>query len=627
MTPENIDVVCMGRASVDLYSEQIGSRLEDVQYFRKYLGGSSANMCVGMSRQGLRTAMLTRVGNEQLGRFLVEEFERNGVNTSFVVVDDDRLTALAILGIRDRDTFPLLFYRSDCADMAVCQDDVDKSLIAAAASLAITGTHFSTSGTRSACALALKYARLHSTRCVLDIDYRPVLWNVADIEDGESRFIAAESVTKIYQEYVQYFDLIVGTEEEFHIAGGSTNLYEALANLRRLTNAHFVVKLGPDGCAIVRDEVPKNKATLTMVGGTPVEVFNVLGAGDAFMSGLMRGWIAGLPLEECAKFANGCGALVVSRHGCAPAIPTAEELDAYLNGRVDEVEHLHWATTRKRHWPELRILAFDHRKQFVDMAEKADKDLAAIEKAKHLIMAAFLRARESCKKPEACGVLVDDRFGANVLAEMTGTGAWIGRPVEEPGSRPLQFEVANNLGLNIMQWPEEHVAKCLVFVDVNDSDEHVRLQTERVLELQSACRQTNHELLLELIPVDKADKGILIQSIDHFYAAGVKPDWWKLPAQSEQGWNSIDLRIELHDPHCRGVVLLGLDAPLDSVLESFANSANSKYCRGFAVGRTVFGESVQSWLNDSITDDELVETVANRYTQLIDGWERRRLDA
>ena len=142
-----IDVVCMGRAAVDLYGEQIGGRLEDMRSFASYLGGSPANTAVGVARLGLKPAMLTRVGDEHNGRFVRERLAAEGVDVTHVTTDPKRLTALVFLGIRDRETFPLVFYRDHCADMGLVADDVDPALIASARALLLSGTHLSQPGT------------------------------------------------------------------------------------------------------------------------------------------------------------------------------------------------------------------------------------------------------------------------------------------------------------------------------------------------------------------------------------------------------------------------------------------------------------------------------------------------
>ena len=219
----DLDVITIGRSGVDLYGAQVGGRLEDMGSFEKYIGGSPTNIACGTARLGLRSGLISRVGDEHMGRFIVEELSRHGVSTDGVATDPDRLTALVILGIRDEEQFPLIFYRENCADMALCEDDIDPAFIGRARSVVATGTHLSHPRTEAAVLKALRIAREKGISTALDIDYRPNLWGVAGHGDGESRFVASDKVTAKLQESLHYFDLIVGTEEEFHIAGGTTD--------------------------------------------------------------------------------------------------------------------------------------------------------------------------------------------------------------------------------------------------------------------------------------------------------------------------------------------------------------------------------------------------------------------
>ena len=127
---KSLDLIAIGRSSIDLYGEQAGGRLEDMGSFAKYIGGSPTNTAVGASRLGLKSALITGVGADHFGRFILEELAREGVDTQAVVTDPARLTALVFLGIRDREHFPLLFYRRDCADMALTTGDIDPAFIA-----------------------------------------------------------------------------------------------------------------------------------------------------------------------------------------------------------------------------------------------------------------------------------------------------------------------------------------------------------------------------------------------------------------------------------------------------------------------------------------------------------------
>ena len=190
-----LDVVTIGRSSVDLYGAQIGGRLEDMASFHKYIGGSPTNIACGAARLGLRSGLITRVGDEHMGRFIRETLAAEGVDVRGVVTDPERLTALVILGIRDQERFPLIFFRENCADMALSEDDIDEGLIADTRALVATGTHLSHPRTEAAVMKALTLARANGARTALDIDYRPNLWGLAGHGLGEERYIESAAVT------------------------------------------------------------------------------------------------------------------------------------------------------------------------------------------------------------------------------------------------------------------------------------------------------------------------------------------------------------------------------------------------------------------------------------------------
>src|SRR5258706_7720541 len=231
------DIVCLGRLAVDFNAQQIGARLEDVPSFAKSLGGSSANTAFGCARLGLKAALISRIGDDAMGHFLVETLQKEGCDTSHVGVDPTRLTGAVVLGIKDRDTFPLIFLRENCADMAIAEEDVEEAYLATARALLITGTHLSTEYINRISSLALDRARKNDVRTVLDIDYRPVLWGLTKRGDGETRYVRSDNVTAHLQRMLPKFDLVIGTIEEFNIAGGSGDIMASLAAIRASTPA------------------------------------------------------------------------------------------------------------------------------------------------------------------------------------------------------------------------------------------------------------------------------------------------------------------------------------------------------------------------------------------------------
>src|ERR1700712_4742109 len=195
MDPAMLDVVTIGRSSIDLYGQQIGTRLEDMASFGKAVGGCPANIAIGTARLGLRSGLITRVGDEHFGRFLREQLVREGVDTDGVHTDPERLTALAFVGVRDSHSFPLIFYRTDCADAALDETDIDEALLSATRSVVVTGTHFASPHNAAAQRKAMRIVRAHGGRVVLDVDFRPNLWGLAGHGAGEERYIRAAAVT------------------------------------------------------------------------------------------------------------------------------------------------------------------------------------------------------------------------------------------------------------------------------------------------------------------------------------------------------------------------------------------------------------------------------------------------
>ncbi|WP_284778159.1 5-dehydro-2-deoxygluconokinase [Agrobacterium sp. lyk4-40-TYG-31] len=630
---KKLDLITIGRSSVDLYGAQVGGRLEDMSSFNKYIGGSPTNIAAGAARLGLKTAVVTRVGDEHMGRFIREQLVREGVDVAGVTTDPERLTALVLLGIRDQSQFPLIFYRENCADMALCEDDIDPAFIASAECVCATGTHLSHPRTEAAVLKALRLARENGARTALDIDYRPNLWGVAGHGDGESRFVESQKVTAKLQSTLHLFDLIVGTEEEFHIAGGSTDTLAALNAVRKVSKATLVCKRGPMGAVVFPGDIPASLDDGLSGEGFPIEVFNVLGAGDGFMAGLFRGWLRGQDWPTTLKYANACGAFAVSRHGCTPAYPSWEELQYFFRAgiknkalRKDEaLEQVHWATNRKGDWNTMRVFAFDHRMQLETMADEAGVDHGKIGDFKTLCLQAALQVSGG---EAGYGILCDSRLGRDALYEASGTNLWIGRPVEWPGSRPLTLEPELGLdfgGLN--EWPANNVVKVLCFYHPDDAEDLRKEQEDTVLRLFQAARRNRLELLLEVIPskVGAVDDTTTAKIIDRFYEIGVYPDWWKLePMKSKAAWKNATDAVQRNDAYVRGIVVLGLDAPQAELEESFRLAAGFDLVKGFAVGRTIFADAGRAWLSGEMSDEEAVAQMADRYSALCRIWDEAR---
>ncbi|TGQ88861.1 5-dehydro-2-deoxygluconokinase [Mesorhizobium sp. M8A.F.Ca.ET.208.01.1.1] len=624
-----LDVITIGRASVDLYGQQIGSRLEDITSFAKSVGGCPANISVGTARLGLRSALLTRVGDEQMGRFIREQLKREGVNTDGLKTDKERLTALVLLSVESEGVSPMIFYRSDCADMALSEEDIDEAFIASARAIVVTGTHFSRPNSDAAQRKAIRIMKAKGGKVVFDIDYRPNLWGLAGHAEGFERYVKSDRVSAQLKTVLPDCDLIVGTEEEIMIASGADDCLSALKTIRALSPATIVLKRGAMGCIVYDGPISDDLEDGIVGEGFPIEIYNVLGAGDAFMSGLLRGWLGGESFKTAATWANACGAFAVSRLLCAPEYPTFEELQFFLkNGskhralRKDEaINHIHWATTRRRDIPSLMALACDHRVQLEDVAAKTGADPARIRDFKVLAVKA---AAKVAAGRDGYGMLIDEKHGREAMFEFARHPfAWLGRPVELPGSRPLRFEFSQDIGSQLTEWPVDHCIKCLCFYHPDDPAELKEEQQQKLRALFEAARKVGRELLIEIIAGKhgKLDDTTIPRALEELYALGIKPDWWKLEPQASSGaWAKIEAVILEHDPWCRGIVLLGLEAPQDELEAAFAATAKAPIVKGFAVGRTIFVHAAEQWLAGKMSDDEAVADMALRFEQLTEAW-------
>jgi 5-dehydro-2-deoxygluconokinase len=619
-----LDVITIGRSSVDLYGVQVGGRLEDMASFSKAAGGCPTNIAIGTARLGLKSGLITRVGDEHMGRFIREQCAREGVDVSGIHTDPTRLTSLVLLGIRDEKTFPLIFYRDNCADGALDEGDIDPAYVESARAILVSGTHFARANTASAQLKAMRIARAAGRKIVFDIDYRPNLWGLAGHGAGEERYIKSGEVTRSLSPILPLCDLIVGTEEEMMIAGGTDDPLAAVKAVRAASPATLVLKRGPMGCVVFPGAIPASLDEGIKGQGFPVEVYNVLGAGDAFMSGFLRGWLRGEPLETCCAYANANGAFAVSRLLCSAEYPTWAELSRFLEHgsahralRHDEtLNHIHWATTRRPQPPTIMALAIDHRAQLEKIADDAGAPRERISAFK--LLAVKAAAKVGGGRP-GYGMLLDGKYGREALFRALDHNLWIARPVEEPGSRPLDFEFGGSLGAKLQEWPIAHTIKCLCFYHPGDAPEMKARQERELLRLYDAARTLGRELLIEIIASKNGPvhDDTTARVIERLYGIGVKPDWWKLEGQpSRVAWDAVARAVKDGDPLCRGVVLLGLDAPEEDLAQAFALARDCDLVKGFAVGRTIFVGPALEWFAGRIGDHEAVERMAGAFERL-----------
>ena len=332
------DSLHMGRSSIDLYANDIGAPFAEIKNFAAYVGGSPTNISVGARRLGLKTALLTGLGEDPVGDFILHFLEQEGVETSYSPRKPGHRTSAVALGIEPPDKFPLIYYRDNCADIELTIDDVLAAPVGKSKVFQFAGTNLSKDPCRTATIFAAELSQKVGTEVVLDIDFRPDQWH-----DPRAFGVTIRSV-------LPNVDIVIGTEDEINAAmlvdAGQISLThsqvsdarvegdidEAIATLLSLGPKALLQKRGEEG---VRVHLKQDDGSIEQIDapGYPVEIYNILGAGDAFGSGFLYGHVNGWGWYKSARLGNACGAIVVTKHGCANFMPTMREVQEFVEGR------------------------------------------------------------------------------------------------------------------------------------------------------------------------------------------------------------------------------------------------------------------------------------------------------
>jgi 5-dehydro-2-deoxygluconokinase len=328
------DLITMGRSGLDLYANDVGAPFVEIKSFAAYVGGSPTNIAVGARRLGLKVALLTAVGPDPVGDFVLHFLEQEGVETRYIPRKIGRRTSAVVLGIEPPDRFPLVFYRDNCADIELNINDVLATPIAESRFLEISGTGLSKEPSRSATIFAVEQARAAGTNVVLDIDFRADQWH-----DPRAFGVVVRSVLPMV-------DIAIGTEEEINAAmlldPSQIEISDSQISAPTISgdteaNIHSLLTLGPEAMVVKRGA---RGATVNLQGGAcievpgfPVEIYNILGAGDAFASGFLYGMVKGWDWYKACRMGNACGAIVVTRHGCANFMGYEDEMLGFIESR------------------------------------------------------------------------------------------------------------------------------------------------------------------------------------------------------------------------------------------------------------------------------------------------------
>ena len=308
------DVITIGRVGVDVYPLQVGVGLEDVTSFGKFLGGSATNVAVAAAKYGLKSAVITRTGNDPFGKYIHNELVRLGVSDEFVSGVTGLNTPVVFCEIFPPDDFPLYFYREPKApDLEIKTSELDLAAIRDAKIYWSTVTGLSQEPSRSAHFAAWE-ARGRKENTILDLDYRTMFWN------------SPEEATAQVSRALEHVTIAIGNKEECQVAVGETDPMRAADALLERGVELAIVKQGPKGV------LAKTKDETVEVPPYLIDVVNGLGAGDSFGGAICYGLLQGWGLERMLKFANVAGAIVAGRLECSTAMPTRDEVEEILKG-------------------------------------------------------------------------------------------------------------------------------------------------------------------------------------------------------------------------------------------------------------------------------------------------------
>jgi 5-dehydro-2-deoxygluconokinase len=328
------DTLHMGRSSIDLYSNDIGVPFAEIKSFAAYVGGCPTNMAVGAQRLGLKTALLTGIGDDPVADFILHFLEENGVDTSCVFRKPGYRTSAVLLGVNPPGGFQLVFYRDRCADLQLTVDDALCAPISESRVLQVAGTNLTAEPSRSATVFAMQLARRAGTKVVFDLDFRPNRWH-------DSRAYGAT-----IRSALALVDVAIGTRDELNAAVRldpvpvdvpdshesdtpvDGDIDWAVEELLRAGPSVVVQKRGALGACVHCDD-----GSVYEVPGFDAEILNIMGAGDAFAAGLLYGYVKGWDWYRAARLGNACGAILVTKHGCANFMPTFDEVVAFADAQ------------------------------------------------------------------------------------------------------------------------------------------------------------------------------------------------------------------------------------------------------------------------------------------------------
>lgn len=610
------DIVILGQPFIELYGEQIGSSLKEMLSFKKTVGGSSASIAIGCARLGLRTSLISQVGEDEMGQFIINTLQEEMIDVTQVKKFSGFQTPLILRGTQSKNIFPTTFYSN--TQVLLRNENIDSSLINKNSALLISAMNFFIENMNHISRKAMISANENHVKIVLALDHFP-----SDI--------AAKDITTTLQTVLPLCDIIIGHEDDFQTATGILNTHSALKHLRTLTNATLVINTEQGGF-VINDQIPTPWYNTVSHTGFKVNNHYNYAAKSAFISSFLYGWLEKHPLEKCCEFAMASKVITQSRYDSTPDLPSHDELMTYLSDQnkivtqmleAPHFSHIHYASTHVARQEQLLAFNFGYHQQWQKIAQPFNADETIIHHAKNLVA---LGLKDIAANTPYSSIISDDDIQPHIL-ELFPQEHTIMRSLESPGEIPLRFKGDPDLSHMMLHWPQNHAAKISLIYHPDDRYVLRGQQEATVNLLHRACRAMHHELFIELIPpaASLSTASTISHIMQRFYEIGIYPDWWQImPPRDQRSWDSITRVINDNDRYCQGVMILGHLATLEQLPLMFDFACKQIFCKGFVIGRSIFQQSLEQWFARRIDDQSLVAAVATSYQKAIDLWNDAR---
>lgn len=617
-----LDLITFGEIYVDLCGEQIGAELKDTFSFRKFVGGIAATVAIGGARLGLKTALISGIAHDEMGKFLLEALQRENVNTTHLKSFPEKSSTLIMRAIHASDVNVGLFQNENPASKGLMPGDIQPAFIASSQALLIVASNFAHEKMSECSSKALIAARENGTKVILFLDQgadNPALNTLHEKEAFIKRLL----------NIVPQCDLIFGSEAAFLKITESTDIDAALKQLRTLGNAILVLK-HPEGCYAFASHIPStwqetiHYPTIALKNRYAVEGM------DAFIAGFLKGWLQNNSLEKCCQLSMFCQAIAQSQPNNMDYLPSEQGLFVATTQSPHSLEqtlhsahftHMHYTTTRPQPLEKHFIFQLGSLQQWEKISQTYPVDDAFIQKTKALVAKGVAIAAQG--NPFAA-IIIDEENDLDLFHLQPASYRLI-RSVDTPQAVPFQFKNNPDITQTLLQWPQSQRVKATAIYHPDDRYA-LRGQQEMTLNLlHRSCRETKHELFLELAP--PANSLITASTIAHimqrFYEIGIYPDGWIISVPRDQrSWDSIAKVISDNDPYCQGVVVSTPAASLEQLNMIFDIVSKQKCCQGFIAGKNLFHPLLEQWFNQKLTEHAFIDMVATSFHQVMLRWEQ-----